>query len=150
MARPLDAFGIVVPAAENSRMVAASFSSVKFPGRSPVDQIVVRVFIGGSLRPDLVDLSDDELREIAIEELSPLLKISGTPLFAEVVSWHEKMPQYHVGHIQLVDEIEARATELSGFALAGNGYRGVGIPYCVRSGNEAATRLAAGIERSRG
>ncbi len=147
-ARPLDAFGLVVPAVENSRIVAASFSSIKFPGRSPEDQVVVRVFLGGALRPELVDLSDDELQAIAIEELIPILKISGVPLLSEVVRWRNKMPQYHVGHVQLVDEIETRAAQLTGFALAGNGYRGVGIPHCVRSGNEAARRLTASAQES--
>ncbi|WP_168205159.1 protoporphyrinogen oxidase [Bythopirellula goksoeyrii] len=142
VSRPLDAFGLVVPAVEKSRIVAASFSSVKFPGRAPGDQVVVRVFLGGALHPELVDLPESELQSIAIEELSPLLRISGAPLLVEVVKWREKMPQYHVGHVQLVDEIEARAAQLTGFALAGNAYRGVGIPYCIRSGNEAAHRLA--------
>jgi oxygen-dependent protoporphyrinogen oxidase len=52
------------------------------------------------------------------------------------------MPQYHLGHVQNVERIESLASELKGLELAGNAYRGVGIPQCVRSGNEAANRLA--------
>jgi oxygen-dependent protoporphyrinogen oxidase len=53
------------------------------------------------------------------------------------------MPQYHVGHLELVAEIESRVAEHPGLELAGNAYRGVGIPQCIRSGREAAERLAA-------
>ena len=31
--------------------------------------------------------------------------------------------------------------ELPGLALAGNGYRGIGVPDCVRSGTDAASQL---------
>jgi len=51
------------------------------------------------------------------------------------------MPQYHVGHLELVRQIEARATAIGHFALAGNAYRGVGIPFCIRSGEQAAERV---------
>ncbi len=144
--RPPEAFGFVVPAVENSKIVAASFLSTKFPGRSPDDQLVVRVFLGGALHPELVELSEKQLQQIAVQELSKILHISGKPVACEIVKWREKMPQYHVGHVQLVDEIEAQADQLKGFALAGNGYRGVGIPYCVRSGNEAALRVEASVQ----
>ena len=52
------------------------------------------------------------------------------------------MPQYHVGHLDLVGQIEAATSPLPHFALAGNAYYGVGIPFCVRSGELAAERIA--------
>ena len=48
------------------------------------------------------------------------------------------MPHYEVGHLDLVDRIEERLRGHAGLALAGNAYRGVGIPDCVRSGEAAA------------
>jgi oxygen-dependent protoporphyrinogen oxidase len=140
--RPLDGFGFVVPRIEKRDIVAASFSTVKFPGRAPDDTVLIRVFLGGAQRPELVELPDTELVRIADDELSKILKITGTAMMTDVTKWHEKMPQYHVGHVQLVDAIEARVSQLPGIALAGNGYRGVGIPWCVRSGNEAARKMA--------
>lgn len=141
-ARPLDGFGFVVPRVERRDIVAASYSHAKFPGRAPEDIALIRVFIGGALRRELVDLSDVELARLAYGELAPILRIGGEPRFTDVWRWQEKMPQYHVGHVQLVDAIEARAAEHAGLALAGNGYRGVGIPYCVRSGEAAARKIA--------
>jgi oxygen-dependent protoporphyrinogen oxidase len=51
------------------------------------------------------------------------------------------MPQYHVGHLNLVAQIEARAAALPGLELAGSAYRGVGVPQCIRSGEAAAERI---------
>jgi protoporphyrinogen/coproporphyrinogen III oxidase len=142
LVRPLDGFGFVVPRVENRNIVAASFSSVKFPSRAPDGMALIRVFLGGALRPDLVEHSDGELEQIAFAELRKLLRINGEALAVDVVRWREKMPQYHVGHVQLVDAIEKRAKNIAGLALAGNGYRGVGIPYCVKSGDAAARTIA--------
>ena len=142
IARPLDGFGFVVPRVENRDIVAASFSSVKFLGRATEEVVLVRVFLGGALRPELVELPEAELQRIALAELVKVLGISGAPQKVDVMKWQQKMPQYHVGHVQLVDAIEQRAEQLVGLALAGNGYRGVGIPYCVRSGDAAARKIA--------
>ena len=58
------------------------------------------------------------------------------------------MPQYTLGHLDRVDELDARTAEISGFALAGGGYRGVGVPNCVDSGENAAKKVLSewGIE----
>lgn len=137
----LDGFGFVVPAVERRRILAGSFSSVKFPGRAPDDAVLVRVFIGGACQSELLDLTDEELSQIAREELTALVGAAGQPLFADVTRWPKAMPQYHLGHEALVAEIERAAAALPHFALAGNAYHGVGIPNCIHSGELAAQRI---------
>ena len=56
--RPPEGFGFVVPRIENRQIIAASFASEKFPGRAPPDEVLIRVFIGGALAPELAELSD--------------------------------------------------------------------------------------------
>ncbi len=51
------------------------------------------------------------------------------------------MPQYEVGHLDRINEIENEIKNLPGLALAGNAYRGAGIPDCIRSGEAAAESL---------
>ncbi len=51
------------------------------------------------------------------------------------------MAQYGVGHLERLERIEALRKHLPGLALAGNGYRGIGVPDCIRSGQEAAKEL---------
>lgn len=141
IAHALDGFGFVVPIVEQRRVLAGSFSSVKFPGRAPEGQVLFRVFVGGACQPELLNLTDDELRALVRQELTELLGVSGEPTLCEVARWTGAMPQYHVGHVELADRIEQRAAEIPHFALAGNALRGVGIPFCIHSGELAAERI---------
>jgi oxygen-dependent protoporphyrinogen oxidase len=147
IAHPLDGFGFVVPAIENHRIIAGSMASVKFPGRAPEGKVLLRVFVGGALQPELGELPDEEIRQIVMAELSELIGLRGEPEFCEVARWPGMMPQYHVGHLDLVRQIEERAAAIPHFALAGNAYRGVGIPFCVKSGEDAAERAIQSAER---
>jgi len=141
IAHPLDGFGFVVPQIEGRKIVAGSYASNKFPGRAPLDDVLIRTFVGGSLQPQLMELPDDELRRIVLDELADLLTITGQPKFTDIARWPLSMPQYHVGHLSRVERIEQRANRWPGLALAGNAYHGVGIPQCIASGEAAAERV---------
>lgn len=141
----LDGFGFVVPAIENRRILAGSFSSNKFAGRAPKGHTLIRVFVGGATQAELIDLPDDQLRTLVHEELTDLLGIHGEPMICEISRWGEKLPQYHVGHVDLVKRIEQRAGELPNFQLAGNAYHGVGVPHCIHSGEQAAENILKAV-----
>jgi protoporphyrinogen/coproporphyrinogen III oxidase len=143
IARPLDGFGFVVPEIEGREILAASFTSVKFAGRAPQGRVLVRVFFGGARRPEQVECSDEELRRIAARELGELLGVRGEPELFRVCRWRASMPQYHLGHLARVERIESHVAQLPGLELAGNAYRGVGIPDCIHGGQCAAERLLA-------
>ena len=143
IAHALDGFGFVVPAVEQRRILATSFSSVKFPGRAPEGTVLLRTFVGGASQPKLAELDDEQLLSIVADELGALIQLSGEPLLTDVARWTAAMPQYHVGHCDRVERLERLAGELAGFALAGNAYHGVGIPHCIHSGEAAAERVVA-------
>ncbi len=138
----LNAFGLVVPEKEHRQVLAVSFSSRKFAGRAPDGQVLLRTFVGGAMQPELFDRSDEELLQIVDTELRELLGMCKEPKFA-VVSRHARaMPQYYVGHLDLVRDIEQRIAQFDGLELAGNAYTGVGIPDSISSGYAAAERMA--------
>ncbi|MFI4873925.1 MAG: protoporphyrinogen oxidase [Blastopirellula sp. JB062] len=141
IARPCHGFGFVVPEVEKRRILAASFASHKFPGRAPDEDVLIRVFVGGACHPEMNHLPDRQLRKIVSEELSELIGLKGEPQTFSVRRWTAQMPQYHVGHLDLVERIEQATARLPGLALAGNAYHGVGVPTCIRSGELAAERL---------
>jgi oxygen-dependent protoporphyrinogen oxidase len=143
VAHPLDAFGFVVPEVERRKILSASFSSVKFPGRAPQDRVLIRVFVGGACHPDLQELNDTEMRRVVLSELAELIGLSGEPELFQVSRWQGRMPQYHVGHRERVARIESALGEWPRLALAGNGYRGVGIPLCIADGRRAAGQIMA-------
>jgi oxygen-dependent protoporphyrinogen oxidase len=89
----------------------------------------------------LCALDDAGIEQLVKTELGELLGVGGKPVFMRILRYPRAMPQYHLGHLDRVAAIEARIDSLPGLALAGNAYRGVGIPDCVHSGECAAERV---------
>jgi protoporphyrinogen/coproporphyrinogen III oxidase len=141
IAHPLNGFGFVVPFVEKRSLIACTFSSVKFSGRAPEGHVLLRAFAGGALQPEIFALQEEELRVRVETDLRELLGITEEPLFVEVAKWKDSMPQYEVGHLERLNDIEQLISEIPGLTLAGNAYRGAGIPDCIRSGQNAAESL---------
>ena len=118
-------------------MLAATFVHNKFPHRAPDDRAILRCFLGGARDEQILASSDDEILRIVREELNQILHLTAEPLFARVFKWRGAMAQYGVGHLERLQRIAALRQKLPGLALAGNGYNGIGVPDCVRSGSEA-------------
>lgn len=135
------AFGFVVPVVEGRQIIAGSFSSIKYEGRAPDDQLLLRIFVGGALQPEILDNDDATIAEIVRGELRDLLGIRSEPQLTRIHRWPDSMPQYYVGHASRIAELQDRAAAHAGLALAGNAYHGVGLADCVRDGEEAAERL---------
>jgi oxygen-dependent protoporphyrinogen oxidase len=143
---PLNGFGFVVPHRENRKIIAGSFSSVKYAGRAPDGYVLLRTFVGGALQAELFEHDDEEIEQMVREELRQLLGITTSPLFVRIVRYPRSMPQYLVGHLKLVDTIEKAIAKHPGLAIAGNAYRGVGIADCVRSGEVAAEGVFSSVK----
>ncbi|HEU4432500.1 MAG TPA: protoporphyrinogen oxidase [Pyrinomonadaceae bacterium] len=137
----LNGFGFVVPFIEKRSLIACTFSSVKFAERAPEEHVLLRAFAGGALQPDVFALDESELLTRIEADLREFLNIDRKPLFTEIAKWESSMPQYEVGHLDRVQAIENEVSGLRGLALAGNAYRGAGIPDCIRSGESAAESL---------
>lgn len=143
--RALDAAGFVVPASEGRAVMAATWSSAKWPGRAPPGQTLLRVFLGGHGRQEVVRWSDDELEGASRRGLRELMSIVASPSLVRVDRWRAKMPRYEVGHAQRMDDLFGRLHAHPRLQLAGNAYRGVGIPDAIASGQDAAEALLAQI-----
>ncbi len=138
---PLDCFGFVVPEAEKRKIIACTFSSVKFPNRAPENVVLLRAFIGGACQQDLLDVDDEEMLRNVQEELNDLMGIEAAPRHIALARYPDAMPQYQVGHVRRMERIESLLERHPGLALAGNAYGGVGLPDCVHSGEQAAERV---------
>jgi oxygen-dependent protoporphyrinogen oxidase len=141
IAHPLDGMGFVAPSVEKRALLSCSFSHVKFEGRAPEGLALLRAFVGGEAHAALLEASDETLRESALAELKKILGLSAAPLEVHIRRYPKSIAQYHVGHLKKVERIESLAARLGGLALAGNAYRGVGIPDCVCSAERAAEAL---------
>jgi oxygen-dependent protoporphyrinogen oxidase len=140
----LDGFGMVVPRRERRPIMGVTWTSSKFPGRAPAGHVLLRAFLGGAKGPDILALSDDEITDLVLRELAPLLGVRKAPLLVRVHRWPEAMPQYHVGHLARLERIEEHLSRHPGLALAGGSYRGIGIPDCIAGGLAAAESVLGG------
>ena len=145
IAHPLNGMGFVVPAVEQRNLIACSFSSVKFAGRAPDDKVLLRAFVGGALQQEQALWPDAKLQNAVYQDLRQLLGLTGKPAFCHVSRHSSAMPQYHVGHLERIKHVEAAAQRWPGLALAGNAYHGVGVPDCIRSGDEAAHGILSNL-----
>jgi oxygen-dependent protoporphyrinogen oxidase len=134
-------FGFLVPRSEGKRILAATFVHNKFPHRAPEDRALLRCFFAGKNAEDVWPLADDQIVAIVRHELQEILGLRADPLFTRVYRWKSAMAQYNVGHLDRLDRIERLRQKLPGLALAGNAYRGIGVPDCVRSGTDAVKQL---------
>ena len=146
---PPKSFGFVVPIAERRRIIAGSLSSLKYENRAPAGFVTARAFLGGVLQHEMMNLADDDMITAAHDEFQALLGITAAPQFAVVRRWPYSMPQYLVGHLARVAEIERLAAEIPALALAGAAYRGVGIPDCIRGGEAAAEKIISQLSEGR-
>lgn len=141
----LNGFGFVVPFVEGRKIIACTFSSVKYNGRAPAGFELLRCFVGGTLQASLLEESDEVLQEYVRNELADLLGIKARPVLCHIERYPRSMPQYNVGHLERIQRIEERVSHFPRLALAGKSYRGVGIADCIHSGEEAAERIAEGV-----
>ncbi|HRQ22331.1 MAG TPA: protoporphyrinogen oxidase [Anaerolineales bacterium] len=137
--RDLDGYGYVIPRREGGKALACTWTSTKFPHRAPEGYALIRVFVGRAGQN--IPWDEGELLDVAKEELKFTLGITTERLLSRVFMWDKAMPQYNLGHPDILKRIDATLEKHPGLALAGNGYRGIGIPDCIHSGELAVEKI---------
>jgi oxygen-dependent protoporphyrinogen oxidase len=136
---PLNGHGFLVPKLERQYLMGCTWVGNKFNHRVPDDMVLLRCFVGGNG----LALTDDELVAAARSELRGIMGLKAEPVFHSIARWPNAMAQYTVGHQQRVERIQAIVETIPGLHLAGNAYRGIGIPDCVKMGKDAAARITS-------
>jgi oxygen-dependent protoporphyrinogen oxidase len=142
---PPRGYGFVVPRVEQRDLIAATWSSQKWPGRAPPGTFLVRGYVGGIGREAVLSDDDDGLVRLVRAELAALAGIAGRPVHAEVHRYPEGMPQYNLGHGGRVERIRAELASWPGLAVTGAAYGGVGIPDCIADASAAAAGVLASL-----
>lgn len=138
----LNGTGFVVPRAEGINITAGAWISSKWPQRAPEGQALLRAFLGGARDPDILAKTDAELAKIALDDLSKILDIRGTPTLTRVYRWNRASPQQEVGHGALMQRVDSRLSTHPGLFISAAGFRGVGIPDCIADARSTAARAA--------
>ena len=142
-------FGFLVPPGSSSGggLLAATFCDQKYAHRAPAGARLIRAYYGG------LDLDRDggalplwAMRSLPYEQaftdLERVLGALPSPAFSTTRLWHRALPQYAVGHVDRMAELDARVATLGSLHLLGNGYRGVGLPDLIRDARAAARSAA--------
>jgi len=149
VAGAVEGFGFIVPRAEARDLIAATWTSLKWPHRAPADQVLARCYVGGVGREAILQLSDDQMVAKIRADLSALCGITAEPTYVEVNRWWKAMPQYTLGHLDRLTQLDAALSRYGGLVLTGAGYRGVGIPDCIRDGAVAAENVVRHLSSGR-
>ena len=144
----LPGFGSLNPRSEGVRTLGTLWSSSLFPGRAPKDYNLLLNYIGGSRDVGLVDLSEEEIiaqvdkgcRQVLLQENAPPAKFIGMKI------WPTAIPQYELGHLPIMDELEKAESKLPGFWICGNYRSGVAFPDCVTFGYDKAKEVKSFLD----
>lgn len=131
-------FGFVVPRVEGCNLIAATWTSLKWAHRAPAGTVLARCYLGGVGREAIVQADDETMVRTVREELRVITSLEASPNYVEVHRWSRAMPQYTLGHLDRLRDIETALSRFPGLFLTGAAYRGVGIPDCIRDGSTVA------------
>ena len=135
--------GCLVPRDQGALVTAVSYATSKWPQlRDPeCDDVVLRVSAGRHRDDRHLDLDDVALVQRVLDDLDRVVGLTAAPTEVRVTRWPHSFPQYAPSHL---DRIAAAESSLAGpIVLAGAALRGVGVPACIRTGEEAAAHLGA-------
>jgi len=135
--------GFVVARDERYHLTACTWVSTKWPGRVPAGCVLLRAYVGSARDPDVLERSDDEIVTLVRAELGAAMGLSADPVLSHIVRWPRSMPQYTIGHLDRLAAVEQTLRPFPGIVLAGAGYRGIGLPDCIRQGLAAARTAVA-------
>jgi oxygen-dependent protoporphyrinogen oxidase len=144
----LNGFGFVVPHSERRSITACSWSSTKFTHRAPDDAVLIRAFVGGDRAQPTAEQDEATLIAMVREELRDIMGITADPICTRVYRWSKANPQYDVGHLDRVAEIERLTSLHPGLHLAGAAYRGAGIPACIESALQTVNDITQAYRQS--
>lgn len=138
----LKAFGGLVPFCENRKILGALFLSSFLKDRAPADGALISVFLGGVRKPEMVDLSDDELIDTVSVELKSMFALTKwEPDLLVINRYQHAIPQYGIESEEKLKAIADIEKEFPGLILAGNIRDGIGMADRIKQGRIIAESI---------
>ncbi len=149
LGRELDGSGFLVPRREGRFITACTWTSQKWLHTAPSGKVLLRCYIGRSGDERWQHMSEDEIIRSVRRDLKEVMGITAEPLFTEMTKLIRSMPQYPVGHLDLVRGVrQSLADKMPGVLVTGGAFHGVGLPDCIRQGKEAAIEMVERLQLS--
>ena len=138
---PVDAFGFLIPSREKRKILGTLYDSSIFPNRAPEGFVLLRSMVGGARASDLARKNETLLVDMVRGELAEIMDIRSDPDFVRVFRHDMAIPQYNVGHLELLRNIELVLEKHKGLYLTGNAFRGVGVNDCIENSFRLAEKI---------
>jgi oxygen-dependent protoporphyrinogen oxidase len=146
--------GFLVPPVDGHAVKGATYSFAKWgwvheAGRAADgrdDIRVLRCSIGRHREEHVLQVTDEELVDSALSDLCDAIGLCVRPVDSHVRRWGGGLPQYAVGHVTRVEQVRSALSGVSGIAVCGAAYDGVGIPACVASAHRAVDKVLADLD----
>lgn len=135
--------GLMIPRKERRPIDAITWTTAKLPERTPGDEELLRIFFGGG-RPETAAMTPDELLPLVKQELKEILNIRSEPTRTFHFVWPQGYPQADVGHLGLVEQIEAELP--AGIYVTGSSYRGLAVPDCIKQSIQTAAQVIDSLQ----
>ena len=141
-------FGFVVPRKEGKSLIAATWTSLKWHYRTQSGQTLIRCYVGGRGRENILSRDDDAMVNYVREELHNIVGITKEPLYRKTYRWDRSMPQYTCGHLDRIQRIRKEGQSFQRLYLTGAAYEGIGIPDCIRDGARVGKEVVQSFSSS--
>jgi oxygen-dependent protoporphyrinogen oxidase len=142
---PRPGYGFLATGDDGTPVLGIVFSSSVFDDRAPAGRLLFRSILGGSRHPEAIGMDDEALIAASLDLLRTTVGLEGEPEFVDVQRQPDVIPQYEVGHLERMARIDEGVARHPGLALAGHGYRGLGVNESLRQGREAAERIRTAL-----
>jgi oxygen-dependent protoporphyrinogen oxidase len=144
---PLNGFGFLVPAKEQRRILGTIWNSSIFSGRAPDGGVALTTFVGGSRWPASAEVADDRLLEIITSDHRELMGVAAKPDVVIMKRWQRAIPQYNLGHLDILWSIESLEDEIAGLFIGGNFRGGISVTDCIEHGQAMSRRVVEHLGR---
>lgn len=139
---PLDGIGCMVPSKERLSILGTLWNSTLFGRRAPEGRVALTNYLGGRRCPDMIDKTDEEILSITLADLEKIMGIHSSPEFVRILRYSGAIPQYVIGHQELLKTVEGLSDRTPGLYIAGNYLRGISVRDCISYGSRLARRIA--------
>jgi oxygen-dependent protoporphyrinogen oxidase len=127
----LEGFGFLAPRSSGIRTLGTVWNSSLFPGRAPEGQVLLTSFVGGATDASAASFSQQELSQLVQHELRLILGVSGQPAVERVTQYTQAIPQYNLGHSELLQTAQQALAALPGLWVVGNYWQGAAVGACL-------------------
>jgi len=137
----LTAFGYLIPSREKRKILGTLYDSSIFPNRAPEGYVLLRSMVGGARASDLAMEQEPRLTDMIRKELADIIGITAEPDFVRIYRHEMAIPQYSVGHVERLRNMDAALGKHRGLFLTGNAYRGIGVNDCIESSAKLSEKI---------